>query len=163
MNNDDKETENRGLSVIRYRWDKMKTAFDASTLLKGILRFFLHFLAFVVVLPFAGLYALPEHFIPNLKKELREAVNDITHSSETKRKIDFVDFLATSLMVVLNFIFLVLLYAFEVPFLILYWTYQFLEKLCSYTLIKWLIVLLVTCAVIYGCFKLVTSLIGQPT
>ena len=54
----DQITKNLGLDVIKYRWTKLRTAFNDNALLKCCLRFVLHLLAFLIVLPFAALFAL---------------------------------------------------------------------------------------------------------
>ena len=132
MNTETQPTTNKGLSVIQYRWSMVKTAFNNGSLLKGILRFVLHFLAFLLVLPFAGLYALLSPVILRLQKDLKKAINDLKPSSAEQRKVDFIEFLVACLMVTLIFVFLIIVYILSLPFLILYWMYQFLERLCSY-------------------------------
>ena len=158
----DQITKNLGLDVIKYRWIKLRTAFNDNALLKCCLRFVLHLLAFLIVLPFAALFALLAPWTLKIRKDMKKAFDDLKSSSVVNRKIDFIDFLVACLMVVLNFIFLILLYVLSVPFLIIYWTYQFLEKLCSYTLIQWLISLLLLSGVIYVLITVITIGIGRP-
>lgn len=161
MDTETQMSTNKGISVILYRLSKLKTAFNDGSLLKGILRFVLHFLVFLLILPFAGLYAFLSPCILRLRKDLKKAFDDLTPSSAERRKVDFIDFLVACLMVTLYIVFLIILYILSLPFLTLYWMYQFLERLCSYALIQWLIVLLVLSGVAYGCIKLIATFMRQ--
>lgn len=160
MNTETQTTTNKGRSVIQYRWSMVKTAFNDESLLKGILRFVLHSLAFLLVLPFAGLYALLSPCIFRLKKDLQTAFDDLTPSSEEQRK-DFIDLIVACFMVTLISVFLIILYILSLPFLVIYWIYQILERLCSYASIQWLVVMLFLGGVVYGFIRLVVSFMRQ--
>ena len=144
----DNQEKCKGQSVIAYRWGKITNP-PAGSFLEKTLSFLLHTLALVVVLPFALLQWGLNVPIRKLYKEVRS----FSDEADSNAKKDLIDRFVKLIVFLISIILLFLLIVLTSPFWILYWAYQFFERLCSYSVIQYVLIVFILGALLFGLWK----------
>lgn len=154
------ETENRGKSTIKYRWTAIRASWNEGPWLRDFFVFLLNILAFLVILLPALLFLPCDWGLNYTKGEMRDIYARFNAGVDDRRDglPEFLaDIIAFIFCLCLGLIFLVL----GLPFLILYWSYRFIDKLSKRPVFKILVLLTVLGVIAFYVFRYFSHKVEQ--